>query len=75
VVPSAAPARFEEVSAEKFYGSGYDDTAERIPDIRKARRLLGWEPKRSMNDMLPGIVRDYVNRYSDRIVASQTRSA
>lgn len=75
-VPGAPPARFEQVSAEAFYGSGYDDTAERIPDMRKARRLLGWEPTQSLADMLPGIVRDYVERYRHRVAApQQARSA
>jgi UDP-apiose/xylose synthase len=75
IVPEAAPARFETVSAEAFYGAGYDDTAERIPDVRKARRLLGWEPVVSLQDMLPGIVRDYVERYRDRLTVSCARSA
>jgi UDP-apiose/xylose synthase len=62
-VPSAAPARFREVSAEELYGAGYDDSDERIPDIRKARRLLDWQPRASLADMLPPIVDDYVKRY------------
>jgi UDP-apiose/xylose synthase len=74
--PHAPPARFEHISAEDFYGPGYDDTAERIPDVRKARRLLGWEPTESLRDMLPGIVRDYVERYRDRVAPPQrARSA
>jgi len=74
--PHAPPARFEHISAEAFYGPGYDDTAERIPDVRKARRLLGWEPTESLSQMLPGIVRDYVERYRDRVAPpQQARSA
>jgi nucleoside-diphosphate-sugar epimerase len=34
-----------EVSAEDFYGEGYDDSDRRIPDITKAVTLLGWTPK------------------------------
>jgi nucleoside-diphosphate-sugar epimerase len=67
VVPKAEPARFETVSARDFYGPGYDDTSERIPDIRKARRLLSWEPRQSLAAMLPGIVRDYVARYGESL--------
>jgi UDP-apiose/xylose synthase len=67
LVPAAPPARFQHVSALDFYGPGYDDTEERIPDIAKARRLLGWEPQVSLEQMLPGIVRDYVERYSESI--------
>jgi UDP-apiose/xylose synthase len=55
------------VSADQFYGPGYDDSRERVPDIEKARRLLGWVPRQSLSDMLPGIVEDYVERYAPRI--------
>jgi UDP-apiose/xylose synthase len=66
-VPTAKPARFQDVTAEGFYGAGYDDTDERIPDVRKARRLLGWQPKCTLAEMLPGIVMDYVSRYGARV--------
>jgi len=62
-VPAAAPARFRHVSAEAFYGPGYDDSEARVPDIEKARTVLGWEPRDSLADMLPEIVDDYVVRY------------
>jgi UDP-apiose/xylose synthase len=69
-VAGAAPARFERVTAEQFYGPGYADTDERIPDIKKARRLLAWRPTRTMGEMLPDIVADYLARYADRIACS-----
>ena len=55
------------VSAQDFYGQGYEDTKERVPDISKAVRLLGWRPEDALADMLPGIIRDYVQRYSSRL--------
>ena len=63
-VPAAAPARFRHVTAEAFYGAGYDDSEARIPDIDKARRLLDWEPQDAMADMLPAIVDSYVREYA-----------
>jgi UDP-apiose/xylose synthase len=63
-VANAKPARFRDVTAEEFYGAGYDDTEHRVPDIDKARRLLGWEPRQTLSDMLPAIVDDYVKRYA-----------
>jgi len=61
--PDAPAARFESLSAEALYGPGYDDTALRIPDIGKARRLLHWSPQTSLAAMLPEIIADYVARY------------
>jgi UDP-apiose/xylose synthase len=65
-VPRARAAAFRRVTAREFYGEGYDDTEQRIPDIRKARRLLDWEPRISLQEMLPAIVRDYVAHYAGR---------
>jgi UDP-apiose/xylose synthase len=70
LLPGAERPRFEAVSATDFYGPGYDDTGERIPDIGKARRLLGWEPMLSLSEMLPAIVADYAARYGSRIAAA-----
>lgn len=69
--PWRPPARFRAVSAAEFYGQGYDDTRQRIPDIDKAKRLLGWAPKMSLRESLPPIVRDYAERYGARIGANR----
>jgi len=63
-VPGAPEPRLRAVSAEEFYGEGYDDSEERVPDIGKASRLLGWAPRDTLDDMLPGIMEDYLRRYS-----------
>ncbi len=34
-----------DVSAADYYGSGYQDIATRVPSIRRAKEILGWEPK------------------------------
>ncbi len=71
--PGTPKARFTSVSAREFYGPGYDDTPERIPDIRKARRLLDWQPTRTLAEMLPEIVRDYIQRYGAQIQPAAER--
>ena len=50
--PGARMPPIVEVSAEEFYGKGYEDSDRRIPDISKAQRLLGWSPRTSVGDML-----------------------
>jgi UDP-apiose/xylose synthase len=66
-VRGAPRARFRDVTADELYGAGYDDSVERIPDVAKARRLLGWRPEETLAEMLPGIVDDYVARYGPEI--------
>jgi UDP-apiose/xylose synthase len=61
-VPSAI-ARFADVSAEAHYGAGYADSIERIPDISKATRLLGWEPRIGLDVALRTLVDHYATRY------------
>jgi len=61
------------VSGEEFYGVGYDDSDRRIPDITKARTLLGWGPKWNMYDTLNETMSYYVTQqrqHSARIVAA-----
>lgn len=61
--PEAPVPRLRSVSAEEFYGAGYDDSVRRIPNVDKAERLLGWRATRTLQQMLPGIVADYLARY------------
>jgi dTDP-D-glucose 4,6-dehydratase len=44
----------------QFYGQGYEDSDRRIPDISKARRLLGWEPKYDLVKTLENTIFYYV---------------
>jgi UDP-apiose/xylose synthase len=72
LLPAAPLPSCAEVSAESFYGPGYDDTPERVPDIAKAERLLEWRPATSLTTMLPDIVADYVARYAPRLRRART---
>lgn len=40
------------VPANKLYGSGYEDIFRRVPDITKARTLLTWSPRISLEEGL-----------------------
>jgi nucleoside-diphosphate-sugar epimerase len=51
------------VPGETFYGKGYDDSNRRIPDITKARKLLGWEPVWPVRKMLEATMSYYVHEY------------
>ncbi|MFO7569657.1 MAG: bifunctional UDP-4-keto-pentose/UDP-xylose synthase [Smithellaceae bacterium] len=41
-----------DISADTFYGKGYQDIYSRKPSIEIARKLLGWEPKVSLGDAM-----------------------
>src|SRR5947209_4679248 len=40
-----ARTQIVEVKAVDYYGAGYQDIATRVPSIRRATEILGWEPK------------------------------
>ena len=62
-----------EVPADEFYGHGYEDSDRRIPDISKARRLLGWEPVWKLRDMLEATMKYYVTDYVEQVQKRRER--
>ena len=40
------------VPYERAYGPGFDDMPRRIPDLTRAKELIGWEPKCSIDEMI-----------------------
>jgi nucleoside-diphosphate-sugar epimerase len=51
-------AEIVEVSAADYYGPGYQDIATRVPSIRRAKEILGWEPKVDFDTAL-GLTLDF----------------
>lgn len=50
-----------EISSGMFYGDGYQDIDRRVPSIRKARKLLGWEPRTDVDTALKMTVAYYLD--------------
>jgi nucleoside-diphosphate-sugar epimerase len=55
-----------ETSSQEYYGSGYQDIMTRVPSIRRARTLLGWEPKVGMDEALKRTVDFYLTKRPSR---------
>ncbi|OAI40738.1 hypothetical protein AYO38_05355 [bacterium SCGC AG-212-C10] len=51
------------VPGTTFYGEGYEDCDRRVPDISKARELLGWEPQWSLRSLLEATMGAFVEDY------------
>ena len=45
-------SRIEYVPYERAYGAGFDDMRRRVPDLTRAKELIGWEPRYSLDDMI-----------------------
>jgi UDP-apiose/xylose synthase len=58
--PGVARSEIVSVTAESFYGEGYEDSDRRIPNITKARTLLGWQPRYGLDEALERTMQFYV---------------
>jgi nucleoside-diphosphate-sugar epimerase len=52
--------KIADVDEKVYYGEGYQDVSFRVPSIKKAKSILGWEPKISLNDALKKTVDYYI---------------
>ncbi|MFO0550982.1 MAG: GDP-mannose 4,6-dehydratase [Polyangiaceae bacterium] len=51
---SASPLSF--IPYSEAYAPGFEDLMRRVPDLTKIRALLGWEPQRSLDDILMDVI-------------------
>jgi UDP-apiose/xylose synthase len=58
--------RIANVSGMEFYGEGYEDCDRRMPNLTKAKGLLGWEPTRSLRETLQETVTYCYEQYRNR---------
>jgi nucleoside-diphosphate-sugar epimerase len=56
--------RIVKTTADEYYGKGYQDVGRRVPSIKKAKEILGWEPKTSFVSALKKTVEYYINEKS-----------
>lgn len=46
----------EHISYDKAYGSGFQDMQRRVPDISRVRQAVGWQPTKSLDDILLRVI-------------------
>ncbi len=51
------------VTSEEFYGRGYEDCDRRIPDITKAQKHLGWQPKHDLRSVIKHTMEYFVEKH------------
>ncbi|KMZ69606.1 Bifunctional polymyxin resistance arnA protein [Zostera marina] len=56
-----------DVTAQEFYGEGYDDSDKRIPDMTIINKQLGWNPKTSLWDLLESTLTYQHKTYSQAV--------
>jgi UDP-glucose 4-epimerase len=46
------------LSYQEAYGDGYEDTRRRVPDIARAREIIGFEPRLGLGDIVRSVIED-----------------
>ena len=62
---SAKKVKLLEVSANEYYGKGYQDVQNRVPKIDNTSAELGWKPRVTMEDALTRIMESYRSQVAE----------
>jgi UDP-glucose 4-epimerase len=49
------------VSYDEVYGEGFEDMLRRVPSLEKARRLIGYKPTRTLEDIINDVAAEFRN--------------
>jgi nucleoside-diphosphate-sugar epimerase len=66
----AARTRLVPVSAQEYYGAGYQDVLSRVPSIRNAATYLGWQPRTGLAQALRRTLDYHLGRSAQELVAA-----
>ncbi len=56
MVRTASTSQMRLIPYAEAYGDGFEDMERRVPDITRIRRLTGWSPTRSLDDILEDVI-------------------
>jgi nucleoside-diphosphate-sugar epimerase len=62
----ARATQLVDVSAQEYYGDGYQDIMTRVPSIERARRILAWEPTVGIDEAIQRTVEFYLTKRPTR---------
>lgn len=53
------------VPYEEVYKAGFDDILKRVPDLSRAKNILGWEPEHSLETIIEKVIASYKGKSND----------
>ena len=56
---AASSSPIKNVSYDEAYGSGFEDMPRRVPELSKARKMIGYEPKFGLDDILVEVIEHF----------------
>jgi UDP-glucose 4-epimerase len=67
-------ARLVNIPYQDAYGDGFDDVQRRVPNLERARKLLGWAPKYNLDAIIADVVNYYRQRAEHAAKASEANA-
>lgn len=55
---TASRSEIRTIPYEQVYGEGFEDMRRRVPSLEKARRLIGYEPRRGLDAILGDVIEE-----------------
>jgi UDP-glucose 4-epimerase len=65
-----SPSEIVRVPYSDAYGPGYEDMQRRVPDCTRARNQIGFEPTRSLADIVNDVARDQLERAAQTLAVA-----
>jgi UDP-glucose 4-epimerase len=56
---TASTSRIRYVSYQEAYGEGFEDMQRRVPSLEKAKRLIGYQPTRTLDDIINDVAGEF----------------
>jgi UDP-glucose 4-epimerase len=62
IAASGSSSNIVKVPYKVAYGDGFEDMQRRVPDCRKIRERIGFEPQRDLDDIIQSVIADHRGR-------------
>ncbi len=59
IAATGSTSKIDYISYEVAYGEGFEDMQRRVPNLEKAKRLIGYQPTRTLNDIITDVVSEF----------------
>ena len=61
IAQTASRSKICHVAYDEVFGEGFEDMQRRVPSIAKAKRIIAWQPQRSLQDIIADVAADRAN--------------
>jgi UDP-glucose 4-epimerase len=63
---AGSSSKIVHVPYEEIYGSGFEDMRRRVPCLAKAQRLIGYQPTRTLDNILNDVIQEKIASHSGK---------